>query len=92
MGIVACMGHDDCGLYALGWRLCTKIIRKPSWFLDQQSYCHVRSEVLSSHVQIFVTCIAMEMHNSFEKQDIIHRDARCSGLSLDTCRVWEILC
>jgi hypothetical protein len=28
MGIVACMGHDDCGLYALGWRLCTKITRK----------------------------------------------------------------
>jgi hypothetical protein len=38
-------------------------------------------------VQNFVTLIAMEMHNSFEKQDSIHRDAMCPRLSLDTSRV-----
>jgi hypothetical protein len=31
-----------------------------------------------------VTRIAIEMHNTFEKQDGIHRDTIYSGLSLDT--------
>jgi hypothetical protein len=47
---------------------------------------------LEKSVQRFVTRIAMEMHNGFEKQDNIHRDAMNSGLSLDTSRVWKILC
>jgi hypothetical protein len=37
-------------------------------------------------------CNAMEMHNSFEKQDSVHRDAVHSGLFLDTCRVWKLSC
>lgn len=43
-------------------------------------------------VQKFETCIAMAMHNSFEEQDSIHRDAKSLGLSLDTSRVWKVLC
>jgi hypothetical protein len=43
-------------------------------------------------VQSFVTRIAMKMHNSFEKQERIHGDATRSELSLDTCRVWIVLC
>jgi hypothetical protein len=35
-------------------------------------------------VQNFATLTAMEIHNSFEKQDSIHRDTICSGLSLET--------
>jgi hypothetical protein len=31
--------------------------------------------------------LAMEMHNSLEKLDIIHRDTLYFRLSLDTCRV-----
>jgi hypothetical protein len=41
----------------------------------------------SSPCARFVALIAMERHNNFEKQDSIHRDAICSGLSLDTSRV-----
>jgi hypothetical protein len=34
--------------------------------------------VVPPRVQNFTTLIAMEMHNSFEKQDSSHRDAICS--------------
>jgi hypothetical protein len=36
--------------------------------------------------------IAMKMHNRFETQDTVHRDAICSGLSLETSRVRRLLC
>jgi hypothetical protein len=36
------------------------------------------SEMRPPRVQNFVRLIAMERHNSFEKQDSIHRDAICS--------------
>jgi hypothetical protein len=44
------------------------------------------------HVQNFVTRIAIENHDSFEGQDSTHRDVTCFGLSLDTRRVWKVLC
>jgi hypothetical protein len=40
----------------------------------------------------FLKRILMEMHNSFEKQDSIHRDVIYPGLSLDASRIWRILC
>jgi hypothetical protein len=46
----------------------------------------------SSRVQNFVSPIAMQMHNNFEEQDSIHRDAICSGLSLDASPVLKISC
>jgi hypothetical protein len=42
---------------------------------------------LEKSVQKFATRISKELHNGFEKQDNIHRDAMNSGLSPDTTRV-----
>jgi hypothetical protein len=38
-------------------------------------------------MQKFVTRLAVEMHNNFEREDVIHRDAIYSKLSSDTYRV-----
>jgi hypothetical protein len=50
------------------------------------------SLILPPRVQNIVTLVAVEMHNSLEKQDSIHRDAICSRLSLNISRVWRVLC
>jgi hypothetical protein len=36
--------------------------------------------------------IAITMHNRFEKQNSVHRDAIYSGLSLGTSLIWKTLC
>jgi hypothetical protein len=55
-------------------------------------YSSARPRQRPPYVQSLATRIPMEMHNSFEKQESIHRDATRSEFSLVTCRVWIVLC
>jgi hypothetical protein len=45
-----------------------------------------------SHVRKWVEFVATKMHNTFEKQDSIHRDAIFSGLSLEMFPIGRPLC
>jgi hypothetical protein len=45
-----------------------------------------------SAMQKYVTRVATKVHNTFERQDSICRDAVYVGLSLDTSLVGRLLC
>lgn len=38
------------------------------------------------------TLLTFTMHNTLKKQDSIHRERTMSGLSVDRCLIWKLLC
>jgi hypothetical protein len=78
--------NDEVDLDALAARVSIDMQLQPST-TKRGIYLSLEGLIPPPRVQEFATLIAMQMHNSFEKQDSIHRDAMCSGLSLDTSRV-----
>lgn len=69
---------------------------QPSSHFNTGSYLPSSSlgskKCFGSEVRKYVTRVAVEMHNGFEKQDSIHRVALNSRFSLDTSRVSKSLC
>jgi hypothetical protein len=60
------------------------------WMMLQKLSPELRTVL--PNVQNFETRVAMEMHNSFEKQDSIQGDAIYSELSLDTSPIYKQPC
>jgi hypothetical protein len=46
----------------------------------------------SLHVQVYVTCVAIIIHNVSEKQSSIHRDTMETRISSGTSLIWMTLC